>query len=880
MVYIKRGSANDSIICWSFFANAQKGAILFTIFLLAASIVLAAHSASVITDYSPIYETTSGNFSLTVSNGILSSNSINNVSAALNGFSLLSTIALVGWQPNSSGNVLSFLTSDHKISNWGSQTFGFQLKAGNVDQNTTVDWPVTSVDTAGAADVDTLQILILNDDTAPIISGIIPQNGSFIKKGTSSQQFSLIAVDPETGVASVAGKYGLCSNLSVSLSFTKTNDSYMTTSDLSSYDDSTVLCYEYDAQNNGGATAVINGMFTIDGVPPVVTLIYPDNGIYMNNNSLFSYSATDNLAPTISCAVSADNSEFDSVIINNGETANASVDNLSEGQHSWNASCTDLAGNKGVSETRSFTLDRTAPLINVTSPGSGAVNKAGIPVNVTVTDNYGVASIWYEFQDTRYDNVTSQFSVNTDNATDGENVVSIHATDVAGNEAVLNYVMIVDKKAPTIDLTSPEDNATVDVHVPFVMTVTDNYDPLLDCSVIVDGVFWSNLSAENGNVTRETVIIPPGAKSIMVQCTDDADNSGQTEARMVNIQDMSGPDIIINDVQDVVRGETAVFIANITDISGIDDSSVSALLTLPNGSSEPVSLSKSGDIYTGSYPTTADSELGEYNLEIDAKDTIGNGNNASEKFNVIHSYSVTLQVTSPVYENDQVTVSGTAARDDGNPVAGNKIDVALPSGNATLDLVNNSFSTAFSAPSQGSYPIKAWILIGNREFNATKNLQVDARSSGGGGHHSSGGSSGSGGHVTVAMPPSGDNAGLLTCDCSEDQDCIDGKCVSKPKQVVVETEKEPSATPVEPVVSGNNAGNVTVADNSGAGIGKASGFFNLSNVSWSTLLWIILGIIVIAGAIKMLSGNSGGNSGFNFSEMERYIKQRKRNSRE
>jgi hypothetical protein len=843
-------------------AYIKRGAILFAIFLFTVSIVLAAHSASVTTDYAPIYETTSGNFSITVSNGLLSANSINNVSAALDGFSILSTVALIGWQPNSAGNVLSFFTSDHKISNWGAQTFGFEIRAGNVDQNQTADWPVTTYDTAGETDMDTLQVLILNDYTAPIVSNVLPFNGSFVKKGTTSQQFSLDAVDPETGVASVAGKYGLCDNLSDSLSFTKTNDSYLATKDLSAYDDSTVLCYEYDAQSNGGEIAAVLGQFTIDGVPPAVSLLYPDNGVFMNNNSLFQFSATDNLAPTITCALYSDAGIVDSIVINNGDAANASVADVPEGQHKWNVTCTDLAGNSGASETRTFTLDKTPPAINVTSPASGTVNKAGVPVDVTVTDNYAVASIWYEFQNNTYANITSPFSINTDSAEDGENLIIIHATDSAGNEAVLNYMMIVDKKAPSIDLSLPEGNSTVDVHVPFIMTVTDNYDPLLDCSVIADGDEVARLQAQNGNVTTATVLIKPGMKTIIVRCEDDAENAAQTDARIVDIQDLSGPDIIIDEIQDVTRGEKAVFNVNITDVSGI--ASADAVLALPGNSTETITLTPHGGIYTGEYQTTNDSAIGTYTLTVTATDAsnASNQNSAAAEFEVINSYVVTLDVTSPVYEGNTVTVTGTAARDDGASISGN-VDVALPKDNVTLPIDNNAFSTTFKAPSKGTYEIKAWITVGNREFSATKNLEVKRKSSGGSG---GGGGGSGGGHVTVAMPQNeGGNAGIL-------------EEVSEPEEVVVEETKkeEPVTTPVETQPDSGDTGNIRAE---GVGVGKASGFFNLDKLSWNSLLWIILGILAVIAIIKMLSGRNRDDN-FNFSEMERYLKTRKRNSRE
>lgn len=855
----------------------KRGVSFVIILLFLMSVAFAAHSAYVTTDYVPIYETTSGNFSITVLNSLFSQNSINNVTAILNGFGLLSTFYLTGWQSASTNNTLSFFTSDHKISNWGSQTFGFSVKANKVDSNQTFDWVISSYDTAGDVDETTIHVLVINDDTAPIISNVIPQNGSFIKKGTKNQQFSFDAIDPETGVSVISGAYGICGNLSNTLSFTKINDSYLTTSDLSAYDDSTVLCYEYSAQNNGGETATINGQFTIDGIPPAVSLLFPENGVFMNNNSLFQFSARDNLAPTISCNLYADNMQQGSAVINNGESANVSIVDLPDGEHKWNVTCSDLAGNIGASETRNFILDRTPPLINVTSPAKGTVNKAGIPVNVSVTDNYGVSSIWYEFQNQTYSNITTPFSINTENATDGENHIIMHAIDLAGNEAVLDYIIIVDRQAPLISLVSPVNNGTFDVHVPVVLTATDNYDNLLDCSVIVDSLPVLNFTAENGNITSTIVIVEPGSRIISVQCKDDSDNLGNTSDISINVVDMSGPDIIIKDINDVTRGETALFSANITDISGVD--SAAAILILPDGSTETIPLSKNMNLYNGSYPTTTNSQLGTYTLVIVANDTAGNDNNASQQFNVIHSYIITLDVTSPVYENDEVRISGTATRDDGEPFAGD-VNVALPSGNKTLKLTNNSFSTSFSAPSSGTYNILAWITEGNRIFSASQNLEVKERKS-----KSSGGGGGGSRHSSVAMNYEG-NAGVVEpecrtdSDCKNEQKCEDGKCISIPKEVVVKEKEKLEPAPAEPKVNPNAAVNVTEKwEEQNVGVGKATGFLNLENINWSSLLWVVIAIVAVALIIKILAGRGRNQGKIDYSELDRYISMIRRSSR-
>src|SRR3989304_8927149 len=125
----------------------KRGALVLVVFLLVASLASAAHTASVSTGYVPIYETTSANVSIGVSNSLFSANSINIVNILANGFNITGPFALPGWSPNLLNNIITYSTSDHKISNWGSQNFGIEVKADNVDQNITVQWDVTTTDT-------------------------------------------------------------------------------------------------------------------------------------------------------------------------------------------------------------------------------------------------------------------------------------------------------------------------------------------------------------------------------------------------------------------------------------------------------------------------------------------------------------------------------------------------------------------------------------------------------------------------------------------------------------------------------------------------------------------------------------------------------------
>ena len=832
----------------------KRGALFLALFLLIVSFASASHTASVSTGYVPIYETTSANVSVTVSNSLFSTNSINNVTILANGFNITGTFGLTGWNPNLLGNLINYYTTDHKISNWGSQTFGIELKADNVDQNTTAQWTVTTADTNNELQQNPLSILILNDDSPPQISNAIPQNNSFIRQGTNNQLFSMDATDPETGVQGISAAYGFCGNLSNNVQLTKANDTYSSLIDLSSYADSTVLCYLFTATNNGGSQATSEGIMTIDGVAPSVTLIAPNADAMMNNNSEFRYVGSDNLAPTLACALYVDSSEINSTVANNGEEVLVSVSDSPEGNHKWNVTCTDLVGLSNSSETRSFTLDKTPPLINVTSPASNSVNKAGIPVTVEVTDNYGIQNIWYEYQDTRYDNISSSFSVDTSNGTDGVNVITIHASDLAGNEAVLDYMFTIDRAPPQMDFISPAENTTVDLHVPYIFTATDNYDPLLDCEVYADNVLVANTTAQSGNQTLVIGITEPGSRTVFIRCVDDAENSADSSGRIIDVQDLSGPDITFQTIGAVARGNAVHIEAEITDYSGVEN--VSAILTDSEGTAQDISLSKNGDVYTADYPTTMSSPLGAYAVEITAADAIGNSNSQQEQFQVVYSYVLTMDVTSQMYPEEPVSITGNLKLDNGTPTAKTEINLVLPSGNATasIDPATGDFSYSFGAPSEPqSYEVAAWAVSEfDVMYEVRKSFEVISLPSSEG-HHGGGGG---GGHSTVTMPDT-PNAGILNNTNNNEE---------KPQQVIVEIPNENSKVAEQAVQN-----NAVAEETNNAGIGRATSFFSaLGSINWSGLLWILLLVLVLALVIKMFGGK-GSNKRFS-SDMDDYIR--------
>ncbi|MBS3165019.1 hypothetical protein J4439_06320 [Candidatus Woesearchaeota archaeon] len=130
----------------------------------------------------------------------------------------------------------------------------------------------------------------------------------------------------------------------------------------------------------------------IDTEQPGVTLNDPANETQFNESTvMFNWTATDNLAPTLTCNLTISNhSPQTNFTVTSGVPFNVSVSGLSNGVHYWNVTCWDLAGNANTSETRWFNV--TAPDLMVNA-GNITLNSSAIRENDNVTINATIFNI-------------------------------------------------------------------------------------------------------------------------------------------------------------------------------------------------------------------------------------------------------------------------------------------------------------------------------------------------------------------------------------------------------------------------------------------------------------------------------------------------------
>ncbi|MBW3014198.1 hypothetical protein KY335_03055, partial [Candidatus Woesearchaeota archaeon] len=434
--------------------------------------------------------------------------------------------------------------------------------------------------------------------------------------------------------------------------------------------------------------------------------------------------------------------------------------------------------------------------------------------DITASDNYGLAGV-----QTSHDlnDLTTWAS--------GRNDVVVTATDNAGNVASKTFTFFVDRSAPIISNLVPGDGATIDVHVDFTFDIDDDYDPTLDCKLFLNGQEHSSDVFNDGGSGVFATSLALGVYNWSIQCADDAGNTVNTPQRSLTTIDTSGPDIVLQDVVTVARGDTFTIDATVTDVSGVD-------YVYGKLGATTVGLDKSGDRYTQDVATSSGSTLGNYTYTVYANDTSGYTSSESDVFLLVQGYVFTLSLNpGTATPGATVTLTGNVLADDNSNIPETSLRLILPVETVTLSVdANGDFSHTFTAPgSDGTYDIVVEI-DGNNGHTYRDSVQLAVQSPAGSGGSSS---SGRGFKPKTEQKPNevlsdnSDNENIF----EEENDDEAGSDGDGGKPVIVEEE------PIEKEAV--------------HGVGQSTGLFSAPIFKWLGAL--ILAMIVISLAVMAFS---------------------------
>ena len=331
--------------------------------------------------------------------------------------------------------------------------------------------------------------------------------------------------------------------------------------------------------------------FSVDTEVPVVSLENADEGTTNDNTFLVEFIPEDNLADELTCGlfvgeVGDDLELEESDSYTNGELVTTEITGLIiEGEFQYLVVCTDDAGNEGVSTTQTFSVvDATVPVITVSSPSESEVfdlsSSSVVIISSTIVDDFSAAAgLTVTLTRTDPDGTTQiapasnpsgdlfgetiSFDGSSD---DGWYVITIDATDEAGNSATETINIAFDNAAPEFTtVTAPASVSSYD-DISFSFEATDTVDTELTCNLNLDdttmvygvgGVF--SFTAESETIDTETTLtvsedewdtvigMDPvaGDHNFYITCTDDVSLTGTSETQTVEFID-SDPVIVIS----------------------------------------------------------------------------------------------------------------------------------------------------------------------------------------------------------------------------------------------------------------------------------------------------------------------------------------------
>jgi hypothetical protein len=686
-----------------------KEACFLTIVLLLATSVV----AYPLTDIYPVsvYENSEFDYNLTIDN-IGGDKVIEEVSVSMPYFDITNIVDYVGWDEEYSNSYARWYNAE--IEDGTLALLKYTAKAELVDQDTNVSINVTTVTTNNKETTNIVYVLILNDDTPPNITNNNPQDNDFFVQGTTNQEISVDAEDPETGIKEVEFSHWNCSfnttnPLEYLVEFDCVNNTCSDTVDFSKYREGDIMCFQFEAVNNAEDSAILNGSVMLDNTPPTVNLIAPGNDSYSGSNTQFSFIADDNLASTLECEMIINGNTINSVNAVNGELTNITynIANVSEGVQAWKILCYDQAGLYSSSESRVVVIDKTPPSIVLNSPADNSLIGDNVIIDIDVTDNYEVDSVDYST------------SLNSSELPEGANTLTVNAADKAGNTAEAEFIFNVDRTAPTISLIYPANNAYSETNINFIFDIADNLDEVLNCSLYLNGTEQASQELNLTQIANVSLTVPIGDYEWYVECQDDTGNLAATEIRNVTITDLTSPDIESFDVVYVIRSEDYTVDVNITDISGIDVVEIQF-----NG--KHLNATENGNIYSAVIETDENNPLGDYNVTVTANDTFGNMDSFTDTFTLLPDYVINLALSQSTAEpGEDVTVSGTVSCDDGGAVSGS-ITLYLPDETVNATITNGAFSYSFNSADEGDYTIRAVIVTAEGiEHEGTAALDVE-----------------------------------------------------------------------------------------------------------------------------------------------------------
>ncbi len=273
----------------------------------------------------------------------------------------------------------------------------------------------------------------------------------------------------------------------------------------------------------GGTTTVVRKVI-LDSRSPIVNLISPVDNLITNQTSVtVSGTVKDSTAMTVKVngtSVTVSNSSFSSTLA------------LVEGINTITIVATDAAGNQ-TTVTRTVRRDSQLPVLAITQPLNGLItNQATVAVSGTVTDASQM-QVTVNGKQVSVDHHNAFYALIA--STEGQNTITVVATDAAGNSTKLTRTVTRDDISPTLTLSEPADDLVTKSNSISVKGVVHDQTTV---TVQINGAV---IPVDQAGAFSSTVSLKEGRNILQIVATDAAKNS-TTIVRSI-IRDTTPPDL-------------------------------------------------------------------------------------------------------------------------------------------------------------------------------------------------------------------------------------------------------------------------------------------------------------------------------------------------
>ncbi len=375
--------------------------------------------------------------------------------------------------------------------------------------------------------------------------------------------------------------------------------------------DHTVYVEAFDFSGNN-ATAQVS--FEVDTTPPEIQFISPAENSYVNTSDvLIKWTYSD--ANKVTFMITIDNNLPMSV----GDKTQYLAQGLKSGSHEVSLMGMDAAGNRN-SATLKFSIDVIAPTLqwNMSIKSGSWINTDSLTLRWISSDNVAVNYSEIQVDGGNWKSVGNVNEYKLENLSNGLHNVVLRVYDKAGNYNQSLFSFTVDTQAPTIEITSPENNMiTNSSSITIKWNGNDNFG-ISYYEIKVDSNAWKNI----GNGTSYTLKLEDGQHTIYIKAVDKAGNS--QEASLKVTVDTQAPTIEISSpTQNYNTTNNYVVISwNGNDNIGIDHYEIK----IDNGSWTNVEMQTSYN-FTGL-------SVGHHTVYVKAFDKAGNSKTISIAFEV------------------------------------------------------------------------------------------------------------------------------------------------------------------------------------------------------------------------------------------------------